>query len=254
MLWKKWNSTEAAPVLLSGPWVRPRSHVGKFSPEHTESLLKSVHSSLTAVVTNHNSHWDAIIFVSWKGIRSLQAWNILRKLWPWNTSSHEGDTACGIIVESLGILKSSISLVWCQIAWEIWELLCVCVCVLNCRTHSFSSINSVAVNVSNVRCQKWASPFSYNNAKVNMATRGSLKNLLGCILIHRHILKECMSLVFVVSVHFSSAGWIKPVTFCQNFLCFGALHTLFFIDPVCPYSTARFKVGIWEAASDSTEA
>lgn len=87
-----------------------------------------------------------------------------------------------------------------------------------------------------------------------MATRGSLKNLLGCILIHRHILKECMSLVFVVSVHFSSAGWIKPVTFCQNFLCFGALHTLFFIDPVCPYSTARFKVGIWEAASDSTEA
>lgn len=105
MLWKKWNSTEAAPVLLSGPWVRPRSHVGKFSPEHTESLLKSVHSSLTAVVTNHNSHWDAIIFVSWKGIRSLQAWNILRKLWPWNTSSHEGDTACGIIVESLGILK-----------------------------------------------------------------------------------------------------------------------------------------------------
>lgn len=42
------QEAQTAPGLLSGPSVRPRCRVGKFSPEHAESLLEFVHSSLTA--------------------------------------------------------------------------------------------------------------------------------------------------------------------------------------------------------------
>lgn len=49
MWWKKLNSVDAAPALLSGPLVGTQCHVGKFNPEEADFLVEFVHSSLTAV-------------------------------------------------------------------------------------------------------------------------------------------------------------------------------------------------------------
>lgn len=49
MLWKKLNSVDASPALLSSPLVGTWCHVGKFSPEEVDSLVEFLHLSLTAV-------------------------------------------------------------------------------------------------------------------------------------------------------------------------------------------------------------
>lgn len=49
MWWKKLNSVDAAPALLSGPLARTLCHVGKFNPEEVDFWVEFLHSSLAAV-------------------------------------------------------------------------------------------------------------------------------------------------------------------------------------------------------------
>lgn len=49
MWWKKLNSVDAAPALLSGPLARTLCRVGKFNPEEVDFWVEFLHSSLAAV-------------------------------------------------------------------------------------------------------------------------------------------------------------------------------------------------------------